>query len=186
MHQQPRSVCSGAPPRDHAGRGLGPILSSEPPPDSHGQYVQYDCPCCLLDPPTNMAKEISSAPRAPPRRQTQRLLRGQLLARAAPMARLLTAVLLHSLALAQDQQPDSAAPAAAAAATGGDAAVDAPAAAAVADAAAATAAAAAAATPKLPDGWAQGDLDGTLFYYPIETPEKVQWEHPSPVRKQPS
>ena len=143
-----------------------------------------DCPC--FDPTTNMAKEISSAPRAPPRRQTQRLLRGQLLAQAAPMARLLTAVLLHSLALAQDQQPDSAAPAAAAAATGGDAAVDAPAAAAVADAAAATAAAAAAATPKLPDGWAQGDLDGTLFYYPIETPEKVQWEHPSPVRNSPA
>jgi hypothetical protein len=130
-------------------------------------------------------KKSAARPGAPPA-PNPRLLRGQLLARAAPMARLLTAVLLHSLALAQDQQPDSAAPAAAAAATGGDAAVDAPAAAAVADAAAATAAAAAAATPKLPDGWAQGDLDGTLFYYPIETPEKVQWEHPSPVRKQPS
>jgi hypothetical protein len=49
------------------------------------------------------------------------------------------------------------------------------------DAADATAAATAAAkTAKpLPDGWAEGSLpDGQVFYYHIEAPEDIQWEHP--------
>ena len=44
--------------------------------------------------------------------------------------------------------------------------------------AAAPAAEAEAARP-LPDGWAQGSLpDGQVYYYPIKTPENIQWEHP--------
>ena len=51
----------------------------------------------------------------------------------------------------------------------------------------ASAAAAAAAAPAaeaeaerpLPDGWARGSLpDGQVYYYPIETPENIQWEPP--------
>ena len=53
--------------------------------------------------------------------------------------------------------------------------------------AASAAAAAAAAAPAaeaeaerpLPDGWARGSLpDGQVYYYPIETPENIQWEPP--------
>ena len=83
------------------------------------------------------------------------------------MPLLYTAAVLHWLALGQ-----------------GDGGVPPPADDAAAAAAAATAAAAAAAAaPPLPEGWAQGDLpDGTVFYYPTETPTKIQWEHPSAVR----
>jgi hypothetical protein len=59
---------------------------------------------------------------------------------------------------------------------GGDAA--AVVAAAAAAAAAATATAAEVANP-LPDGWAEGSLpDGQVFYYHIEAPEDIQWDHP--------
>ncbi len=50
--------------------------------------------------------------------------------------------------------------------------------AAAAAAAAATATAAEVANP-LPDGWAEGSLpDGQVFYYHIEAPEDIQWDHP--------
>ena len=50
---------------------------------------------------------------------------------------------------------------------------------AAAAAAAAAPAAEAEAERPLPDGWARGSLpDGQVYYYPIETPENIQWEPP--------
>ena len=49
-----------------------------------------------------------------------------------------------------------------------------------------SAAGAAAARSKLPEGWAEGSLDGTPFYYPVAEPSRILWAPPSPEMAVPS